>query len=235
MKNIFPIKINKGIKLRGFTLIETLVAVFVITTVILGPLTIASTASAYARQTKDTMTAIYLAQEAMELLHHQQDSFYLRCISQSSTTCVPNVDETPSEAAWRMFRDSLGDIPPGPSCYVVDNPLGCAYDFLDMAVIGNGNITSTKYSLDSGLCSTLSTSTSTVDRYGYVCTGIHGQDPGYIRTNFSRSIKIVSLKTFSGADENYNDDLRVTVTVSFKRATGYTREIKVVNFLHSRS
>ena len=66
-------------KIRGFTLIETLVSVFIITTVVLGPLTVSSNASAYARQTKDTMTAVYLAQEAIELLHHQQDSIYLDC------------------------------------------------------------------------------------------------------------------------------------------------------------
>jgi type II secretory pathway pseudopilin PulG len=73
---------------KGFTLIETLVSTFVITMVILGPLTVASNASSYARITKDTLTATYLAQEAIELLRHQQDSIYIRCVQETGTFCV---------------------------------------------------------------------------------------------------------------------------------------------------
>ncbi len=224
MKNNF---FKKYKSVRGFTLIETLVSVLIITTVVLGPLTVASNASAYARQTKDTMTAVYLAQEALELLHHQQDSVYLDCQSQTSVNCVPLNGETPSQAAWRIFRDRLGYNSRGVSCYVSDSPSGCAYDFIDFGT--DETISPTKYSIYSSSCSTLSISPN----HTYVCLGAHGN--GFKLTSFSRKVLVNSIKTFSGGDEDYNDDLRATVTVSFKRPNGFTKNIKVVDFLHARA
>lgn len=212
---------------RGFTLIETLVSIFIVTTVILGPLTVASNASAYARQTKDIITALYLAQEAVELLHHRQDSIYLDCVSQTSTTCVSQNGETDSEAAWRMFRTMLGYNSQGVSCYSIDNNSGCSYDFIDMTI--NETVNPNKYSSVASSCSTLSLSPDNV----YVCSGVHGS--GFTQTSFARSVSVTSLKTFSGADEDYNDDLRVAATVSFKRPNGYIRKIKVVDFFHAKS
>ncbi len=212
---------------RGFTLMETLVSVFIITTTILGPLTVAISASSYARQTKDTMTAIYLAQEAVELLHHQQDSIYLSCVWQTGSNCVPVGGETLSEAAWRIFSDRLNSNVQGPSCY---SPNECAYDFIDMS---NDVDYPSKYASTDTLCSTLSTSNT--DNY-YVCSGAHGSTPGYTISPFSRSVTVVSIPTFEDkGDDNYNNDLRVTATVSFKRVNGYTRQIKVVEFFHSRA
>ncbi len=219
--------LQKKYRTRGFTLIETLVSVFIITTVVLGPLTVASNALSYARQTKDSITATYLAQEAVELLHHQQDSVYLACQSQTGSSCIPENGETPSQAAWRVFRARLGYNASGVSCYGVDSPLGCAYDFIDM---GTNEISNpTKYSSTGTSCSTLSVSQNHV----YVCTGAHGN--GFTQTFFSRSVTITSLKTFSGGDEDYNDDLRITVTTSFKRPNGFTKKIKVVDFFHARA
>ncbi len=214
-------------RVRGFTLIETLVSVFIITTVILGPLTVASNASTYARQTKDTMTSVYLAQETLELLHHVQDSIYLECGSQTSSNCLPQNGETPSEAAWRIFRARLGYNSQGVSCYAIDNPSGCTYDFIDMTTDESAN--PSKYSSNGNSCATLSISIDHV----YVCTGVHGT--GFTPTSFSRTLTLTSLKTFSGGDEDYNDDLRATVTISFKRPNGYTRRIKVVDFFHARA
>ncbi|MFA6608427.1 MAG: hypothetical protein WCT07_00765 [Candidatus Paceibacterota bacterium] len=221
---------NKKIKgpIRAFTLIETLVSIIIITTVILGPLMVASNASAYARQTKDSMIALYLAQEAVELLHHQQDSLYLRCIGQSNLTCIPQDNETQSEAAWRIFRERLSNNVQGATCYGTNNTTGCAYDFIDMTKDEDFN--PSKYDISSNMCNTLSLSPG----HFYVCTGAHAQSD-YTITPFSRSVFITSIPTLTGADENYNDDLRVTVTVTFKRATGYIRQIKVIDFMHARA
>lgn len=224
MKNKILKKYNS---VRGFTLIETLVSVFIITTVVLGPLTVASNATAYARQTKDTMTAVYLAQEAIELLHHQQDSVYLDCQSQTSVNCVPQNGETPSQSAWRIFRTRLGYNSRGTSCYAVDSPLGCTYDFIDFGT--NEDISPTKYGISGNSCPTFSVSPN----HTYVCSGVHGA--GFTTTSFSRRVSITSVKTFSGGDEDYNDDLRVTVTISFKRPNGFSKNIKVVDFLHARA
>lgn len=233
MSFIKHIKINKSLHrpIKAFTLIETLTSIMIITTVILGPLTVANNASTYARATKDTMTGIYLAQEALELLHHQQDSLYLRCISQASDACTPDSFETPSEAAWRYFRIRLGDNTRGPSCYTATNPAGCAYDFIDMT--DNEDTFPIKYSGTDERCLTLSVSAENL----YVCGGAHGTGPGFTQTPYARSVNVVSIPTFIASDQDAErqDDLRVTAKVSFRHVNGYTKQVKVIEFFHARS
>lgn len=228
MKIIF-LKKRWGMKTRGFTLIEALISTFVITSVVLGPLTVALDASSNARLTKDTITASYLAQEAVELLRAQQDSVYIRCVQDSGTFCTLQNAESPSEAAWRMFRARLGYNTKGVSCFRDDNPGGCSYDFIDME--GDFSEDPTKYTTIGNSCSTLALGPD----YMYVCTGAHGSTGDYTYRKFSRSVSIQSIETFSGPDADYNDDLRVTSIVSFRRPSGFNREIKFVDFLHSRS
>ena len=59
---------------RGFTLIETLVAIFILTTAIAGPLTIASRALTSALVAKNQITAFYLAQDAVEYVRFARDT-----------------------------------------------------------------------------------------------------------------------------------------------------------------
>lgn len=59
---------------RGFTLIETMLAVLLLTTAIAGPLTIASRGLMAAVVAKDQITAFYLAQDAMEYVRFVRDS-----------------------------------------------------------------------------------------------------------------------------------------------------------------
>lgn len=219
---------HKNSSLRAFTLVETLVSIFIISLVILGPLTVALNASTYARQTKDIMVATYLAQESAELLHHLEDSVYLKCVDDSSLTntlCQPQADsngiyEIPKQTAWRVFKGYLSS---GVSCFGVS---GCSYDFIDMTT--NENVAPTKYLPSDVSCSTLSITPD----YLYVCSGVRGA--GGVSTSFSRSVYVESIPTFSGNDAAYNDDLRATVTVSFRRQNGYIRSVKLVDFLHAR-
>lgn len=218
----------KTTDVRGFTLIETLVSVFIITVAIIGPLTVASNASIYAKLTKDTMTAAYLAQEAVELIRHQQDSVYIRCADKNAATCAANANENPGEAAWRIFKERMGNNAQGVSCFTDSNSSGCSYDFIDMTENPSGN--PSKYTSTSSSCNTLSYDTSS---RLYLCTGVRGS--GLRQTGYSRAVKIVSVPTFSGVDQAYNDDLRVTVTVTFRKSNGYTHQIKIVDFLHARA
>jgi prepilin-type N-terminal cleavage/methylation domain-containing protein len=217
---------------RGFTLVETLVSTMIITLVVLGPLTVASNASTYARLTKDTLIATYLAQEAIELLRYQQDSVYIRCIQGTSSECTVTGNEATKDAAWRLFRARLGSNSQGASCFDVNNASGCSYDFIDMTA--NPDFAPTKYISSQSSCSTLSLETAT---NLYVCSGVHGTGSGYGLTRFSRSVSITSVPTFGDgtSEEEYNDDLRVTVTITFKRPNGYLQQVKVVDFLHARA
>lgn len=59
---------------QGFTLIETLVAVLLLTTAIAGPLTIAAKGLSAAIIARDQMLAFYLAQDGVEYVRYVRDS-----------------------------------------------------------------------------------------------------------------------------------------------------------------
>ncbi|MBL7045237.1 MAG: prepilin-type N-terminal cleavage/methylation domain-containing protein, partial [Parcubacteria group bacterium] len=63
----------KNRKQNGFTLIEALVAIAILTVSIAGPITIASKGLASAVFARDQITAFYLAQEAVEFIRNQRD------------------------------------------------------------------------------------------------------------------------------------------------------------------
>ncbi len=67
---------NKSHK-KGFTLIETMVAISILLISIIGPLEIASKGLFSAIYAKEEITAFYLAQEGVELLKNVRDSNYL--------------------------------------------------------------------------------------------------------------------------------------------------------------
>ncbi len=84
LKNITP-------RARGFTLIETLLAVLLLTTAIAGPLTIASRALNSALLVKDQISAFYLAQDAMEYIRFIRDSACLEAGSGAEGGCPAGV------------------------------------------------------------------------------------------------------------------------------------------------
>jgi Tfp pilus assembly protein PilV len=69
----------------GFTLIETLVAILVLTVAIVGPLTIASRGLGAALISKDQTVAFYLAQDAIEYVRYKRDSNRLAGLADSLT------------------------------------------------------------------------------------------------------------------------------------------------------
>lgn len=75
IKNLrfLPMRLRIG-SLTGFTLIETLVAVLLLSTSIAGPLTIASKGLSAALVARDQMIAFYLAQDAVEYVRFVRDS-----------------------------------------------------------------------------------------------------------------------------------------------------------------
>jgi len=62
---------------RAFTLIETLVAITILTLAIVGPLYAANRAIVAARTSRDQLTATYLAQEAIEYVRLMRDDDFL--------------------------------------------------------------------------------------------------------------------------------------------------------------
>lgn len=90
----------------GFTLIETMIAVTILTLAVAGPLTTASRAVVAGDLAHDQLTASYLAQEGVEYVHAMRDDEYLsayRSNTTSSSCSWSSSSATVSCAAWNDF------------------------------------------------------------------------------------------------------------------------------------
>ena len=70
---------------EGFTLVETLVAITVLILVVIGPITIAQKGIQSAYYAEEQMTAIFLAQEAIEAVRERRDDKALKAFDDSVT------------------------------------------------------------------------------------------------------------------------------------------------------
>lgn len=231
-------------KIQAFTLLETLGSVAILSTFVLGPLTVAINSSTYARQTKDVMVATYLAEESSELLHNQYDSLYILCTKQFGIApCTATGIETlGSQVAWRLFKERLASPADSgvSSCFDKDNPEGCSYDFIDLSATTTDGFS--LYKATNTQCPKLALVSKfavddTVPRSVYVCSGdtSPSHSTGVLTSKlYTRTVKATSSITFTGVDQEYNDDIRIVSTISFKRPSGFGRTVTVVDFIHPR-
>jgi prepilin-type N-terminal cleavage/methylation domain-containing protein len=80
----------------GFTLIETLVAVSIVSLAVTGPLVAASRSIVSAEVARDKLIASYLAQEGVEYIRAMRDDSYLAIYGTGSAATL-------SERAWNSF------------------------------------------------------------------------------------------------------------------------------------
>ncbi len=99
--------------MKGFTLIETLVAIAILTLSVAGPLYTANRAIVAAETSRDQLVASYLAQEGVEYVRRVRDDAYLAAYGAN----VPDV----SSAAWQDFLETS----PAASCRA---PQACTLD-----------------------------------------------------------------------------------------------------------
>lgn len=235
--------------MRGFTLLETLASIGILSVMVTGPLSVMIHSSAYAKQTKDVMVATYLAQESVELLQNHFDSLYIYCKKNPIATdvgelCEPQSGETPNQTAWRLFKEHLSPVV-SPSCYSSISPTGCAFDFHDMT----GGATSVPALKTIATCPYLvpvSTSvalsggaggqTSYLQLHSYACPTNVQVGEVVDQKHYIRSMKVEQIATFESgpASSQYNDDLRITSNVEFKVPNGATSSVQVVRFMHAR-
>ena len=104
---------------KGFTLIETLVAVLILVTAIAGPLTIASKGLQTALVAKDQTIAYYLAQDAVEYIRFARDTNrlagngWLVGAGGNSSTGLSNCYS--GSGVPSCYLDSLNNSPPTPT------------------------------------------------------------------------------------------------------------------------
>lgn len=121
MINKHPMRfLRRIVRPKGFTLVETLVAVLLLSIAISGPLTIASKGLTATLVAKDQFTGFYLAQDAMEYVRFLRDSSCLGATSDASG-CPANVWLSSlsacvsADGSASCHVDSLGHYPDVPT------------------------------------------------------------------------------------------------------------------------
>jgi prepilin-type N-terminal cleavage/methylation domain-containing protein len=79
-------QVSKHIQQKGFTLLETLVAVFILTLALTGPIYIATLAIRSSIESRDNISAYYLAEEAIEVVRNQRDEKSLLATEDDATS-----------------------------------------------------------------------------------------------------------------------------------------------------
>jgi len=93
---------------RAFTLVETLVAISLLTIAIVAPMALTTQSLSSAHYAKDQMTASHLAQEAIETIRHVRDGNILK-ISQSGGASVNLLQDIPKTDGSPFAVNTLDD------------------------------------------------------------------------------------------------------------------------------
>lgn len=239
---------------KAFTLVETLVATAIITMVILGPLTVAITSASYAKDSKDAITATYLAHEGIELVRFKRDSAFVEC-QNGVSTCIPQSFaaaqmENIQQASWRTFKERMRNaVNPilglQPSCFSDDNQDGCSFD--TFGITNTGSDAGERFIGTDDRCSTLYNDNRVDQQYGYNTAGFgftdrmyackaSGASYSYMDSGYKRIIKLTSLsRPFADTyEKTYEDDVRVESTVTYTRGMGIKHTARAIDYLHAR-
>ncbi len=183
---------------HGFTLLETLVAVTILATSIVGPLSIASRSLNNSLLAKDQVTAFFLAQDAVE---------YVRFVRDTNT--LEGND-------WLLGSGgSIAGISLDP-CNVSTNATGCYVDSTG-AVAGFGDIPTV---CDTTSGCPLMNYDSTNSRFTYA--GTSAGPPAIAKSKYTRSILLTPITVNPPRTEEL-----LTITVSWKDLGNTPRQIQV--------
>jgi type II secretory pathway pseudopilin PulG len=243
-------KVKRGkLTFAGFTLVEAMIGLFILSIAIGGPMLIAGRAAQDIRQSRETFTATYLAQEVIEIIRFKRDSIFLECSDATSLNCAPitfsgqggvPVTEFPQEAAWRIFKDHFGQtLGVSSLCFSAE---GCAFDSqsilsspiakpIDLYAPTDTNCSSLFQDKSNSL--KVAPAISALD-YMYLCSS--HKAPASVDTGIKRTVRMVSTSTFPGGsyDSLYGDEIRVDVTVVYP-LKGIVKTLTVTDYIKPRS
>lgn len=191
-------------KSKGFTLIEVLVAIFVLITAVVVPLTIGSKAFAYSNFVRDQSTASYLAQEAME---------YVRLLRDNAS-----LNPSPTSGAWGDFKSAVSSCATNPS----DKSGGCHF------------VVSTNFSkTDIQQCSESNGGLGQFDDRSGGCPAMFLQEDGtYTYDQVGGRAFVRKVQTYVENEGSPNlERMRVTVTLSWNTNGISDRSFSIVNYL----
>lgn len=183
---------------KGFTLIETLVAITVLTVAVVAPMTLTSQALSAAMYARDQVTAFHLAQEAIEAVRSIRDANILK-------------------NAYGTQTDILSGIPIERD-FVIDTRDDSAATVI--------------HECTTGTCPPLKTD-GTFYAYGPVGTAdIYTAVPGWSDTVFTRTIRALWVACPGEQTCSNQDEVRISVTVSWRTASAQTRSFTISQNLY---
>ncbi|MCR4276304.1 MAG: prepilin-type N-terminal cleavage/methylation domain-containing protein [Candidatus Parcubacteria bacterium] len=165
--------------MKGFTLIESMIAVTILTLSIAGPLYTANSAIVASMTARDQLTASYLAQEGIEYVRAMRDYEYLAAYHLGGGSV--------SADAWSNFL--TGSMPGHPGAVTQCRTMACSIDTTrDM---GYGSGSSIFQCTDGGACAKLY----------LLASGIYATNRSSssgTATAFSRTIQVVDIPGTGG-------------------------------------
>jgi type II secretory pathway pseudopilin PulG len=113
----------KKINTKAFTLVETLVAISILITSIVAPLTIAAQSLFSARYSRDQVIATYLAQESVEMMRYLRDRNMIAILANSSGSWLNFIPQDRwFSPDWTGVRNGLIS-----TCSSISDPKTCPY------------------------------------------------------------------------------------------------------------
>lgn len=164
--NITVIKDIKN-KNGGFTLVEALTAIFILTFVVVGLMTVISDSLFATKYARDEITANYLLQEAIDFVRNDRD-----------TSVFLNV-ENDINTAWTNFYTKYTNV----GCN--NTSVGCT---IDVNVPNGSNI----FTCSSDACRYLYLDETATSNSFYLTSNHPSGISGKTRTNFKRTLTVVS-------------------------------------------
>lgn len=178
--------------MKGFTLIETLVAVSILTLSIAGPLYTANSAIVAAENARNQLTASHLAQEGIEYVRWMRDNEYLAAYQTNPMTA--------STESWTEFLTGTSA-----ASIALCRTSKCMLDPAQSMSSGIGS----QYSLQpcgdaSHVCTKL-----------YLSNNIYTQQAGVTATPFTRTIQVIDIPGTEGTPLYPDKSVISTVSWSY--------------------
>ncbi len=99
-------KIEKKIDLRAFAMMESLVAISILLTTIIAPLTLSIQSLKYTKLANDRTLASYIASQTVEFANNYRQELRLVCVNDTAGS-IPNCAGDPSKASLQIFINSF--------------------------------------------------------------------------------------------------------------------------------
>jgi len=175
---------------RGFTLVETLVAIAIFSVSIIGLMSVLSSGISSTNYAKERMIATYLAQEGIEYMRNMRDTYVL-------------YDATDSQTGWDSFNSKVVPAPNN----LCASANGCYFDDQNVDYTNHSQSVwknSLSITACNSSCPTLLYDSST-GKYGYAAS------PTTTDSGFIRKISIVQPSS---------NETKISSTVSWTQGSG---------------